>query len=224
MNNSEIIAKCYLKTDGDEGNVCLLTDESLFIRYKSHETVFFNHWITETTFKHKKFVIPIVFGGISASLSAIALLNYYFNPWIILSILFASIMTIYYGINGGKALTITTPIKEYDFFINEISENLKAFVAYASTTIQGKEIIFFFQISKEDFVNLKKTGFIQFGSSGQLLKTSPPKPKEDKATLSFGSKNLPFEVKYINDSNGHLRPYLFDKVAFSLLNIEHHPD
>ncbi len=216
------IAKCYLKDKNDEGNICLLTEESLHIKYKSRESIFFNHWITEISFKHKKFLIPIVFGGISASFSAVGLFQYYLNPWLMLTLFFSSIMFIYYGLHGSMALVVKTPIKEYDFFINNITDNLKAFSAFASTAIKGDEIVFYFLVKKSDLVEIQTSGYLQPNSDGLKLSTNKPEPSKGQVLCCFESKKLPFEVKYINSKNGRLEPFVFDKIPLSVLSIVDH--
>ena len=211
-----IIAKCYLLEEGDERNVCYLSEETLTIIFKSKKEIFFTHWIRTISFKKKKFLIPIVFGGITASLAGLGLFQYYLNPWVMLSTVFGASLLIYYGAMGGIALTIETPIKEYDFFIKKMTPNLNSFVAFSNTLIQGDSIKFYVSLSKEIVDEAKFSGELKVPEEGLTLTTKKPSIKAEECLLSFNSKDLPIEVKYVQKGN-ELTPTIFKNIPIDLL-------
>lgn len=217
MTSSSIVAKCYLKRDNDENNVCLLTESTLVIRYKGKSDHYFIHWVKNIAFKRRIFLIPIVFGGISASLAGIGLFQYFLNPWIMLSILFTSALAIYYGIQGSMALVIITPIKEYDYFISHVSENLRAFSAFAYNQSMGNQIDFYLIMTQNEYTETQANGFFLPLKAGIPLSTVKPSVSENEVILKVKTEELPFEIKYIKTETGDLTPYIFDKIPISHL-------
>jgi hypothetical protein len=222
MNGIEenIIAKCYIDKEGDENNVCFLSDTSLHLIVKGRTSSFFVQWVLDISFKRKKYLLPIILGGIIAPLAALGLFQYYLNPWIMMSFLIISSMSIYYGFEGGLALCITTPIKEYDFFIKKATPNLKAFMSYARRTIEGDSIRFYFKLKQKDWENAKITGHFIPPESGIALSISPLKRKENTEVIVYlESKDLPVEIKYQDDGTGNLVPKVFNQLPIEFINI-----
>lgn len=217
----EIIAKCYLYKDGDEKNLCLLSEETLTVILNSKKEIFFNHWIKSISFKKKKYLIPIVFGGIAASLAGLGLFQYYLNPWVMLSLMFGAALIMYYGIVGGLALTIETPIKEYDFFIGKATPNMQSFIAFANTIIHGDSILFYSLIQSNTWNEAKKLDTLKVPKSGLKLKTTKPAKKEGYEVISIQSKELPVEIKYSTEGE-ELTPTIYQDIPISL--ISEHPE
>ncbi|QSE96977.1 hypothetical protein [Fulvivirga lutea] len=212
-------AKCYLGEEGDENNSCFISNESLTVIKNSKKNTFPLEWVKQVYFKEKIFLIPIVFGGISASLSALALFQYYFNPWLMLSILFASTLVVYYGIQGGTALVVVTPIKEYDFFLKQVSDNLKAFVAYITATISGIETSYFIELTEEQEKTIQEKSELQLPENGFPLSTS--KRKSHSAVFQILFDEPTFEIRYQKDNGGQLSPVIFGTLKMeSLRKIE----
>lgn len=217
------IAKCYLLEDGDESNVCFLTDETFTIVYKARKSTFFNHWIKAIFFKNKVYLMPIVFGGIAAPLAGLGLFQYYLNPWFMLSLLFAALLSIYYGIMGGTALTIETPIKEYDFFVPKASDNMLAFSSFVNSIINENSILFYIMLSNEQFQSIDKSGSIKLPKAGITLEQTKPKKIDGMMRFKLDSKNIPFEIKYIETKSG-LKPKVFNSIPLSTLVAIDHND
>lgn len=219
MNDSKPIAKAYLKTDGDESNSCLLFENNFIIYFKSKRSQFPLEWIQEILFQHKIFIIPIVFGGISSSLSALALFQYDLNPWLILSILFASLFTLYYGIQGGETLVVRTPIKDYDYFIMEKTENMKAFIAYFNSFKKGYQANYYLHLSAKDVEEAFESGYIKTGKSGLRLHTNPNPANPELKAYVIDTKNSSISIKYIKDSDNTLVPIIYDNISVEAFTI-----
>lgn len=211
----ELIAKCYLDEEGDNGNVSYLTSTSLHIIQNNKTHSFFNYWIKNIGFKQKKYLIPIVLGGIAGPLAALGLFQYYLNHWIMLSIMMAAIFSIYYGIEGGIALCVETPIKEYDLFLRKTSPQLRAFISFVGNSLSGNQIGFYFKVSSDEWKEITQAGFYQPPSKGIALTNVKPITELDWVTLEIATKELTFEIKYEQLENGRLVPMVYDKIPLN---------
>ncbi|MTI40133.1 hypothetical protein [Fulvivirga lutimaris] len=210
--DEELIAKCYLDKEGDNNNISYLTSTSLHVTINSKTYSFFNYWIKNIGFKQKKFLIPIVLGGIAGPLAALGLFQYYLNHWVMLSIMMAAVFSIYYGIEGGLALCIETPIKEYDLFLKKTTPQLKAFIAFVSSSLSGNEIGFYFKISIQDWNKANELDFYEPPSSGIMLSNSKPLKEDRHVILEILPKELTFEIKYELEQNDKLVPMVYEKI------------
>ena len=129
-----------------------------------------------------------------------------------LSILMTALLSIYYGIEGGLALSIETPIKEYDFFIKKATPQLQAFIAFVSNSLSGNQIGFYFQISEQEWNEARLLGFYEPKRNGIKLSNSLPSSQENNIILEIILKDLPFEVKYELQKEGSLAPMIYDKI------------
>lgn len=211
MTSSKPIAKAYLKTDGDESNACHLYENHLVLIFKSKKNQYPIEWIQQLLFQQKIYLIPIVFGGISSALSGLALYNYNLNPWLVLSLLFISLFTLYYGIQGGVALVIRTPIKDYDYFISETTENMKSFIAFFNNYRNGYDISYYLQLNEEEVEKVNAQGFIQNSIDGIPLHVAN---SIDPNIYSFklATEGHSFSIKYVQGSDNSLVPKVFDKI------------
>ena len=211
--SSKAIAKAYLRADGDDNNVCLLYENHLIIYFKSKKSSFPVEWIHQLSFQQKIYLIPIVFGGISSALSGLALYNYNFNPWIVLSLLFGSL---YFGIQGGMALVVRTPIKDYDYFILESTENMKAFIAFYNNYRNGYKVSYYLHLNKVELERVKSQGYIQNTNDGILLHKSKSHNPEINS-IQLKSEGNSFVIKYVSDEGNSLVPKVFGKIPVEAL-------
>ncbi|HNP19330.1 MAG TPA: hypothetical protein PKL31_12905 [Fulvivirga sp.] len=214
----DIIAKCYVDRDGDEKNVCYLSKTSLHLNINNRLSSFFVQWITDITLKRKKYLMPIVIGGIVAPLAALGLFQYYLNPWLMMGILLIALLSIYYGYEGGLALCIVTPIKEYDFFIKTATPNLKAFLAYTKQAINEDSIKFYFKLKDDQWDLAKKVGEVIPEKQGLELSMLPINSKAPESSFYIESKDLPVEIKYVDDGSGNVVPKIFNPLPVAFIN------
>lgn len=140
----ETIAIAYLQQAEDKENKCMLTSERLMVVYRGNLNSFDRHHIKALGFHTRRLLLPLVSGGIMAPLSLLAIFLNLYNPWPLMFILFLGMALFYLGWQQHPVLTVTDTVKEHDFFLKEISPNLKAFVSFASQLIfQGSSLIFY---------------------------------------------------------------------------------
>ncbi len=171
IDDQAIIATSYIAKRSDEKNKCFLSKSTLFIRYRGRLERYELSAIKDIQFKHKLLLFPMIAGGVIAPLSALALLNDYGNPWALLSMLVAGLLTLYYGYEGSPTLTITTSVKEFDYFISRPTPNLFAFAKYARQLYKfdDRGRLFYFSLSKQQETQLSEKGQIYFNEPIQLL-------------------------------------------------------
>lgn len=163
VEGEPIVAICYIGRSGDENNVCFLSRENLFIRYKKKLNRFDNESIKEITFEHKLLLFPLVAGGIIAPLSIHAMLNSFINPWLVLIMMIFGLFLMYIGWEGTSTITIRTNVKDYFFFIKTITPNLKSFAEYVNFFIADNEHAkkFYFLMEKAEWEQAKASGTLQ---------------------------------------------------------------
>lgn len=132
-NKPIIIATCYLYETANEQNKLLLSPEHLQVRYRGSLRAFLLDHLRRLSFNHRKLMLPLVLGGIAASLSLVAIFKTQYNPWLMLSIMLAGCLAAYRGYQGNWVLTIEEDKNYTDYYLPSVSANLRAFVAYANT-------------------------------------------------------------------------------------------
>ena len=129
----QIIATCALHEAGNEQDKLLLGPEHLQVRYRGKIRGFALDHLRRLSFNHRKLMLPLVLGGITASLSLVAIFKTQYNPWLMLSLMLAGCLAAYRGYQGSWVLSIEEDKNYTDFYLQSISANLRAFVAYANT-------------------------------------------------------------------------------------------
>lgn len=128
-----VIATCFLHETGNEQNKLLLSPEHLQVRYQGRLRAFLLDHLRRLSFNHRKLMLPLVLGGITASLSLVAIFKTYYNPWLMLSLMLAGCLAAYRGYQGSWVLTVEEDKTYTDYYLSSVSPNLRAFVAYANT-------------------------------------------------------------------------------------------
>lgn len=140
----ETIAIAYLWQAEDQENKCVLTSQRLMVFYRGQLSSFERHHIKALDFNKRRLLLPLVSGGIMAPLSLLTIFLNLYNPWPLMFILFLGMTLFYLGWQQHPVLTVTDSVKEHDFFLKEISPNLRAFVNFARSLIfQGKSLMFY---------------------------------------------------------------------------------
>lgn len=158
INNEPIIATSFLTKESDLKNQCFLSRDTIFIKYRGKMEDFRLEYVNSIQFKHKMLMFPLIIGGIIAPLSGLALLNDFGNPWLLLSALIGGLLFVYLGYEGSPTLTISTKVKDYDFFIYQPTPSLKAFVKYARQLVYfgEKGYFFYFTLSEQEQQHLSE--------------------------------------------------------------------
>lgn len=177
----ENIAIAYLQQDEDRDNKCTLTSQRLVVIHRGTVNSFERHHIKSLDFSKRRIMLPLVSGGIMAPLSLIAIFLNLYNPWPLMFVFFLGLALFYLGWQQHPVLTVRDSVKEHDFFLQEVTPNLYAFVSFARQVIfQGSSLMFYPVLleewekvkNKEVFAPeaLKKKNFLRLMNSKQLVR------------------------------------------------------
>lgn len=185
IEGEPVVALCYINKKGDDKNVCYLTKYNLFIRYKNRLNSFENNNIKGISFEHKILLLPLISGGIITPLSIHGLLHSYTSPWLLLSLMIAGLILMYYGWLGSSTITIKNNVKDYDFFIQQPTANLKAFAEFVQHYISDDEKgrMFYFHLDRADWANIKQQDYLKISDpiilqNWKEIKLQPPDPSK----------------------------------------------
>ncbi len=136
---SNPIASVFLRRSGDEKNKMLLSDQDLVVIYKGKKYVFERSLFRGLEVGFKKFLFPLIAGGILLPLSFLALATNDFNPFFLILFLLAGFYLLYAGWSGSPVLTVLYDPKPYDFPLFHISDNLRSFIEFTNARLFGRE-------------------------------------------------------------------------------------
>ena len=185
MKENEVYAICYLHQINDERNKCFLTGEHLIVVRKDKTHHFLLSDIQKITFDHRRVMLPLIAGGIAAPFSLLAIFTYVADPWLMLPLFFMSLFAIYWGWLGYPVFVVQDSIREHDFQLPYISQNLRSFAEFANHFVRKQknkgESLFIYHIAdplawehafqnKKEYTpdSLKKEGFIHASTAQQL--------------------------------------------------------
>lgn len=205
------IATCYLQESGNEQHKIWLNRELLQLMYKGRHRVFELKEIRSIEFNHRKLMLPLVLGGITATLSLVAIFRAYYNPWLMLSLLVAGLLAAYLGFLGSWVLTVHENKYHHDFFLKTISPNLRAFVAYANT-FTGRQTpgILYLPMALQDWEQVRHAETLRLQQKQRLffkqeISSIPP---HLSVILPLSSMDENLNIHWEPDEQGALYPYL----------------
>jgi uncharacterized protein (DUF952 family) len=120
--------ECFYGKESNENYRAYLTNKHLVLRRKKHWHYFPLENIVNLNYKERKLLFPLLMGGIVVPFSLLLIFRNIFHSWTVLILLFAGLLSFYFGWAGRKSLTITTIIKDYDIFVDEENPNLHKFL------------------------------------------------------------------------------------------------
>lgn len=175
----ETIAIVYLHLAEDQDNKCMLTSERLMVVYKGKLDSYDRTHIRDLYFNKRRLLLPLVSGGIAAPLSLLAIFLNLYNPWPLMFVFFLGLALFYLGLQQHPVLTIKDTVKEHDYFLQEVTPNLKAFLSFARQVIFRGESLLFLALPLDQWqeiqgaeviqpFELKQQGFIRLMNQQQL--------------------------------------------------------
>jgi len=221
---SNIIAICYIATNGDERNKCSISNDHLFVKRKGKSYAFELEQITQIAFKQKRLLLPLIVGGVFGSLFLIAGFNFLLNIWIALILGLAGLLLFYYGWVGSAAISVQTKVKEYDIFINDVTPPLKAFVELLNQYYilgKSKNISYYLSLNYEEHQKAKATGFLNTIVSGMRI-YNHPNELDHEIQFSIDPVKVSNSIRYeLDEASGKVVPYIVGEIDLSeLINIK----
>ncbi len=128
-------AFCYLEQINDDRNKIVLRDSSLVITHRNRVDRFDLTQVKELSFGQRKAMLFLITGGITVPLTAVAFYRDFLHPWPTLFLLFGGIFAMYMGWRGYHVFSVQLFGLRRDYRLHDISENLRAFVNFATTIL-----------------------------------------------------------------------------------------
>lgn len=222
-DHTPTIATCYLHKAGNEQHKIWLSRGHLHIRYHGRHQVFELQGIGSLAFHQRKLMLPLVAGGITATLSLVAIFKTYANPWLMLSLLVAGLLAAYLGYQGSQVLTIHENKNHQDFFLKDITPNLRAFVNYANTFTGHQEPgILYLPLSLQEWEQAKRSeSFVLHEKKRLCFQQEIGKiPPHLSVVVPVKSLDESIRLQWETDEQGALYPSLMPGSTLSLQAVQ----
>ncbi len=174
VEGEPVRAFCPLASPEDEKNRVFLTDESLVIKRKGKNTSFERSSISAVAIRNRRYLIPVIAGGIMAPLAIAALIGGIGQPWILFMLMLSGVFLFYHGIQGGPALTVFTSVKDYDTFIPMVTASLRSFVSYVSWQLKANDEFLYLVLTPEELAAAETRGKVPEGTALYLHERELP--------------------------------------------------
>jgi hypothetical protein len=113
-----------------------LTDGALHITYRGRHRAFSLAYVQQLALEHRKLWLPLIGGGILASLCLLALLQTFSMPFRLLSGVMAGFLLMWWGFRGSGALVVYEQRNRTDFLLPAENKSLPLFVAFTNRLIR----------------------------------------------------------------------------------------
>jgi hypothetical protein len=211
-NAERNIAVCYLFSEGDHANRCVLTSSTLIITYRNRDHIFPRETLTGIEIERKKLLLPLLSGGIIVPLSFLGLMNFLIAPALSIFGILAGILLFYTGWYGNEVLIVNATNQYVQFPFRYGTGGVREFVSYTKKVIwkgSNPELCFYIVLSKQEqgkeslAENIKKAGTDEGGYDyNRLIQLFEAQFfKGDELLVSFDPVSSGISVKYEYQSN-----------------------
>ena len=145
-----MIADCYLQAEGDQRNYIYFDERNLVIRYRDSIHRIYLRTPTRLAITHKKYILPIILGGILSAFSLLMIWHNLFSPWPVLITFLASLTAFYFGWQGSWMLIMRQSGQELTFPITESHTHLERFTKFFNDYQKGKIMKSIYHITTEE--------------------------------------------------------------------------
>ncbi len=130
------MARAYLIRQGDAENQAMLSENSLQIKHRGKSRAFSLQYVQRLALEHRKLWLPLIGGGIVASLCLLALLHTFTMPYRLLTGAAIGLLGVWWGYRGSMALVVYEQRHHSDFLIARTEASLPVFIAFANRYIR----------------------------------------------------------------------------------------
>ena len=127
-----ILFLCLLNGKNDQ---LILTHDKLIVIFKGKSQVFYRSNILKLILTKKKLIVPLIIGGIGASLSIIAMSMGWYYRQLNLVIVFLFLGVLYYGFTGKDALELFEKGHSNIFLLKKTLPSIQKFLSIFSSKI-----------------------------------------------------------------------------------------
>jgi len=161
LDAEQTIAIVYLHQADDQDNKCMLTSQRVMVVYRGKLHSFERQHIKSIASTQRRLLLPLITGGIIAPLSLLAIFMNLYNPWPLMLAFFLGSALFYIGLQRHPVLTITDTVKDHDFFLTELTSNLKEFIAFAQQVVFGGGSHLYLPLSVADWARYESEAYIK---------------------------------------------------------------
>ena len=173
-----------------------LTPDALLIQLRNRQVQRFERKsIKKLEIRHRILWLPLVLGGILTPFAVVALIKTTGAFWLLFILALVGLVLFYYGSSGSDSFTVTTPVKDYDYFIDRNKPHLKAFIHFVEGQLMQSEPYMFIGVSGNEHRNWIAKGIVPAKTEIYFQRYDIPKseiilrinPQEQDTPLDFES-------------------------------------
>jgi hypothetical protein len=212
------IAICFLTNNKDHNNCLYLTDEYFIIKKKGKIHPYELKALKHLYWAHKQLLLPIVAGGLVASLSVFAYMNDLLHPWVLIFLFLGGVLSMYYGFIGSPALGISLQSHNEHYIIKENTIFLQEFIDFVNLYLTRKEApCYFIEMDEAEWKEANELGYIKIEGARELLYEYAN--KTNKILLKIDFHQIKGTITYLQSGNNTLKPYITENIPLSAISI-----
>ncbi|HBH23870.1 MAG TPA: hypothetical protein DDY13_10660 [Cytophagales bacterium] len=207
------IAIVYTREEQNlKNSVQLFADELVFMK-NGRPIAFAIQDLNHISFDKKKWLLPIIAGGIFTSFSVIATFSYSFNGIILLTAFMLGLYLLYLGWQGSWMITLHLKNIPHHIDIKEPTDSIKAFIDFTNRFLRsyGSGLPEVWWMKRDDILakRPKTRLYIQ------------PDRWVSNDWVSINIKENPVQIHFEIDGNSkEIIPYLVEQIDLDTLDIE----
>ncbi len=116
-----------------------LSNKHLIVKQPERKLEYPIHNINKVSLAFKRMLLPLIGGGISAPLFAVALWNHLLHFWFGVGIIMAGVSLLYYGWLGTHQISIDTKENQIHYFADQNSPELENLVKETNKVIKERK-------------------------------------------------------------------------------------
>lgn len=221
FDQEKAIAIVYFLSENDEKNKLLITDEKLLVIRKNHKSVHALSQIASLKIEVKKYLFPLILGGIFTPFAFLSYFVNFFHPWFHLLSVLLGMLLFYIGWTGKSAFTIVFKNTYEEFYyLPSVSKNLLAFIDFVNSLLKNQPTsihgnLMYFEVEKQnqplffgELVDSNSQVFPLLGYTFKQLKNKRMTINHSNI-IAINPQKSGREIKFSYDlASGQMRPKL----------------
>jgi hypothetical protein len=122
-------------------NKLQLTNKHLIMQYPNKHLAFPLHTVRRVRVAFRRLLLPLISGGISTPLFAVALWNQLINFWFGIGIVMAGLSLLYYGWLGTHQVSIDFAQNTFNYFTDHKNPDLEKLIDHTNQIIKERDEI-----------------------------------------------------------------------------------
>jgi len=211
VEGSAVIARCPLGS----GAEVFLTTHGVVIRDERRTWGQFGRSeILGLKIRHRILWLPLVLGGIITPLALVALIKTFASFWLLFATVLVGLFLMYYGYTGTDAFSVTTRLKDHDFFISAITPHLRAFVTFANRQLQNDDPLIYLPMDESA---MKKALLEDRIDEGERVYLSPQPLHPGVRLMAINARDHEVPLRFtVDEASENVHTFLQQSLPFHL--------